>query len=171
MSGQDGRSKRTKSTKQSTMSRVITNMFVPNVFFKWHLWQQRELNIILTKSCFKVVAEGQLTWDNNTESLLTVYKQSSSSSSSSSSCRAINMDIPDPLSPPVPIVHYFRHVLGDTSYIGTVLLYAGSSWSSYRCSSMWRGPQEYIIYELVTTSPAVSRMSGSSNFDSFHDGW
>ena len=31
--------------------------------------------------------------------------------------------------------------------------------------------QEYIIYELVPTSPAVSHMSGSSNFDSFRDRW
>ena len=29
------------------------------------------------------------------------------------------------------------------------------------------GPQEYIADELVSTFPAVSRMSGSSNFDSF----
>ena len=36
---------------------------------------------------------------------------------------------------------------------------------------MWRGPQEYITYEFVPTSPAVSRMSSSSNFDSFRDGW
>ena len=42
------------------------------------------------------------------------------------------------------------------------LLYVGSRWSSCLCSSMWRGPQEYITYELVPTSPAVSRMSGSS---------
>ena len=27
---------------------------------------------------------------------------------------------------------------------------------------MWRGPQEYITYEFVLTSPAVSRMPGSS---------
>ena len=26
-------------------------------------------------------------------------------------------------------------------------------------------------YELVPTSPAVTHMSGSSNFDSFCDGW
>ena len=37
-------------------------------------------------------------------------------------------------------------------------------------ASIWRGPQEYITYELVPTSPAVSRMSASSNFDSFRDG-
>ena len=29
------------------------------------------------------------------------------------------------------------------------------------------GLQEYITYELVPTSPTVSRMSGLSNFDSF----
>ena len=38
-------------------------------------------------------------------------------------------------------------------------------------SAMWRGPQEYITYELVPISPAVSRVSGSSNFDSFRDEW
>ena len=36
---------------------------------------------------------------------------------------------------------------------------------------LWRGPQEYTTYELVPTSPAMTRMSGSSNFDSFRDGW
>ena len=49
------------------------------------------------------------------------------------------------------------------------LLYVGSCWSSCLCLSMWRGPQEYITYESVLTSPAVSHMSGSSNFDSFRD--
>ena len=82
--------------------------------------------------------------------------------SSSLSCRAISTDIPDPLSPPLPIVHCFRQVLRTTSRIGTELLYVGSSWSSCLCTSMWRGPQEYIIYELVPTSPAVSGVSGSS---------
>ena len=33
-----------------------------------------------------------------------------------------------------------------------------------------KGPQEYITHKLVPTSPTVSRMSGSSNFDSFRDG-
>ena len=36
---------------------------------------------------------------------------------------------------------------------------------------MWRGPHKYITYEFVLTSPAVTCMSGSSNFDSFCDGW
>ena len=75
------------------------------------------------------------------------------------------MDIPNPLSPPLPIVLYFRQVLR------TELLYVGSSWSSCLCMSMRRGPQEYITYALVLTSPAVSCMSGSSNFDIFRDGW
>ena len=39
------------------------------------------------------------------------------------------------------------------------------------CLSIGRGSQEYITYELVPTSLAASRMSGSSNFESFHDGW
>ena len=83
----------------------------------------------------------------------------------------ISTDIPDPLSPPLPIVHCFRQVLRATSCIGTELLYVCSSRLSYLCMSIWRGPQEYITYELVPTSPAASHMSGSSNFDSLHDGW
>ncbi len=54
---------------------------------------------------------------------------------------------------------------------GYILLYVCSSWSSYLCSSMWRGPLEYVTSEFVPTSPAVSRMSGSSNLDGFRDGW
>ena len=60
---------------------------------------------------------------------------------------------------PFSIVHCFRQVFMATSRIGTELLYVGSS-----CSSMWRGPQEYVTYEFVPTSPKVPRMSGSSNF-------
>ena len=88
-----------------------------------------------------------------------------------SSCHAISMDIPDPLSPPLPIVHCFRQVFRTRSRIGTELMYVGSSWSSCLFLSMWRGPQEYITYELVPTSPAVFCMSGFSNFNSFRDGW
>ena len=68
------------------------------------------------------------------------------------------------------IDHRFWQVFKATSCIGTELLYVGSSWSSYLCSSMWRDPQEYIIYKFVLISPAVPRMSGSSNLDSFRDG-
>ena len=69
------------------------------------------------------------------------------------------------------LIHYFQEVFQATSYIGTELLYISSSWSSNFCSSMWRGPQEYISYKFVLTSSAVSRMSDSSNLDSFCDGW
>ena len=93
------------------------------------------------------------------------------SSSSSSSRHAISMDILDPLSPPLSIVHCFWQVLRATSRIGTELLYVDSSWLSCLCSSMWRGPQVYITYKLIPTSPAVSCMSGLSNLDSFCDGW
>ena len=45
-----------------------------------------------------------------------------------------------------------------------------SSWSSCLCLAICGGPLEYITYELVLASPAVSCMSGSSNLDSFRDG-
>ena len=76
----------------------------------------------------------------------------------------INMDIPDPLSAPLPIVHCFRYVFGATSRIGTELLLVGSS-----CPC--EGVLEKITYELVPTSAPVFRMSSSSNLDSFRDGW
>ena len=62
-----------------------------------------------------------------------------STSSSSSSCCTISMNIPDPLLPPLPIVHSFWQVFWATSHIGTELLYVGLSWSSCLCSSMWKG--------------------------------
>ena len=33
------------------------------------------------------------------------------------------------------------------------------------------GPQEYITYELILASPAVSGMSGSSSLETFRDRW
>ena len=85
-----------------------------------------------------------------------------------SSCHAASMDLPDPLLPPVPIVHCSQEIFQAISCIGTELLYIGSSWSSCLWSFMWRSLQEYIAYEFVLTSPAVSGMFGSSNFC---DGW
>ena len=41
--------------------------------------------------------------------------------------------------------------------------------SSCFCTAMCRGPWEYISYEFVPASPAVSCMSGSSNLNSFLD--
>ena len=91
--------------------------------------------------------------------------------SSLSSFHAISTDIPDPFLPPFSINHCFPQVFKAISSIGTKLLYVGSSLSSWLCSSMWRGPPEYVTHELTLTSLAVSRMSRSSNFDSFRDGW
>ena len=80
-------------------------------------------------------------------------------------------DLPDSLSPPVSIVHRSLEVFQTTSCIGTELLYIGSSRSSSLWLSMGRGPLEFIAYEFVLTSPVVSHVPGSSNLDSFHDGW
>ena len=90
--------------------------------------------------------------------------------SSSSSCQTVSTDIFGPLSPPLPIVHCFWQVFRATSSTFTKLLYVCSSWTSCHRSSMWKGPQGYITYEHVSTSPAVFRISGSSNFHTFHDG-
>ena len=50
--------------------------------------------------------------------------------SSTSSFRAASTDFPDPLSPPVSIIHCSRRVLQATSSIGRELLCVGFSWSS-----------------------------------------
>ena len=84
------------------------------------------------------------------------------------SWRAISTDLPDILSPTVSIVHRSWEVFRASFCIGSEL-YIGTCWSSCLCSSMWRGPQEYIDYEFVLTSPAVSCMSALSNLDSFRD--
>ena len=89
--------------------------------------------------------------------------------SSSSSCRATSTDIPDPLSPLLPIIHRFWQVFRVASRILTQLLYVCSSWSSCFCLVICGGPQEYITDEFVLASPAVSCVSGSSNLYSFRD--
>ena len=53
--------------------------------------------------------------------------------SSSSSCRAASTDIPDPLSPLLPIIHRLWQVFRATSRILTELLYVCSSWLSFFC--------------------------------------
>ena len=53
--------------------------------------------------------------------------------SSSSSDHATSMDIPDPLSPLLPIIHHLWQVFRTTSHILTELLYVCSSWSSCFC--------------------------------------
>ena len=46
---------------------------------------------------------------------------------------------------------------------------AGRPAFAHSCEGVNRST--YITYVLVPTSPAVSRMSGLSNLDSFRDGW
>ena len=90
----------------------------------------------------------------------------SSTASSSSSCHAASTDIPDPLSPSVCIVHCSP---GGTARYNLYHRAVVDSWSFNVCSSMFRDPLKYITYEIVLTPPAVSRMSGLSNLDSFRD--
>ena len=61
-------------------------------------------------------------------------------SSSSSSCHAASTDIPDPLSPLLPIVHRLWQVFRATSRILTELLNVCSSWPSCFCSAICGGP-------------------------------
>ena len=97
-----------------------------------------------------VLTEQQFWW------ILSYFIWDNSSIASSSSCHATSTDTFDPLSPPHPIVHCFLQVLRATSRICTELLYECLSWSPCLCTSKRRGPQEYITYELVPTSPAVA---------------
>ena len=60
-------------------------------------------------------------------------------SSSSSFCRAASMDISDPLSPLLSIIHHFWQVVRATSRIHTELLYVGSSWSPCFCIGHVKG--------------------------------
>ena len=62
------------------------------------------------------------------------------SSSSSSSYRAGSTDIPDPLSPLLPIVHRPRQVFRTTSCILTQLLNVRSCWSSCFCAAVCGDP-------------------------------
>ena len=89
--------------------------------------------------------------------------------SSSSSCPAISTDISDPISPHLPIDHCFWQVLKATSRI--VAAVCRFELNVLPLLVHVRGSTEIITYELVPTSPAVSCMSGSSNFDCFRDGW
>ena len=67
----------------------------------------------------------------------------------SSSCRAASTDLPDPLLPPVSIIHCSQDVFNAIYSIDTELLYRGSSWSSCLCSSEWRGPLFWIQYFIL----------------------
>ena len=72
--------------------------------------------------------------------------------------RAASTDFPDPLSQPVSIVHRSQQVIKATSLTAQgycILLLAGRP----TFARPWGGPLEYIAYELVLTSLAVSCMS------------
>ena len=86
--------------------------------------------------------------------------------SSSSWCHAISTDIPDSLSR-----HSSLSSIASDRSSGLHPVSAQSCRLVLVILSLWRGPQEYITYELVLTSPAVSHISSLSNFDSFRDGW
>ena len=77
-------------------------------------------------------------------------------SSALSSCRIASTDLPGSHSLPFPITYRFRQIFQTTNCIGTEQLFIGSSWLSNLCSSMCTGPQEFIAYEFVSTSMAVS---------------
>ena len=59
--------------------------------------------------------------------------------SSSSSCCTASTDLPDPLSPPISIVHRFRELFRATSCIGIELLYIASS-----CCPVFARPREGV---------------------------
>ena len=147
----DGFSHKRKSFKIYP-NRISHFIYVLNAKGNWILCIQEKMNVCLSHVESVTTNNHQAYW-------------------SSTSCHTTITDLPDPISPPIFIIHQSREAFKAISCIGTELLYIDSSWLSCFCSSMWRGPLEYIAYEFVLTSPAVSRMSGSSNFDSFCDGW
>ena len=77
----------------------------------------------------------------------------------SSSFRAANTDIPDPLSPLLPIVHRHWQVFRATFSILTELLYVCSSWPSCFCSAICGGPLEYINTRLTKAWTAIDKLS------------
>ena len=107
--------------------------------------------------CLKNIVLEKLTISRNAIDLLNCYIQnfftltkklfpwkhfqfSSVTRISSSSCRAASTDIPDPLSPLLPIIHRLRQVFRVTSCVLTLLLYVSSSWSSCFCTAICGGP-------------------------------
>ena len=128
------------------------------VYIYIYFFKKKQKPITLGLWIYFLTPNSGLTGSNNT---IYIYI------SSSSSWRAASTDFPDPLLPLVPIVHCSRQVFSATSCISTKLLYIGSSWFLYPCSSMRGGPQEYIVYDLSLTSPAVSCISCSYNFAGF----
>ena len=71
----------------------------------------------------------------------------------SSSCHAISMDIPDSLSPPLPIVHCFWQVFRATSHIGTELLYVRAGFAR-PCKGVCRSTSLTSLSLLLQQCPA-----------------
>ena len=63
------------------------------------------------------------------------------------------------LPPLVPIIPRSRQVFYATSCLSSEPLQITSSSSLIAFSTVWMGPQEYIVYEFTFTSSAVPRMS------------
>ena len=72
---------------------------------------------------------------------------------SSSSCRAASTDIPDPLSPRLPIIHRLWQVFGVTSRIITQLLYVCSSWSGEEAKRQSYKNVKSNIEHLLAATP------------------
>ena len=85
---------------------------------------------------------------------------------SSSSWRTASTDFPDPLSPLVPIIHRSRQVFQATTCISTELLQIGRPTFTRPCEEVHRSTS---LMSSSLISPAVSRISGLSNFDGFRD--
>ena len=76
-------------------------------------------------------------------------------SSSSSSCRAISTDIPDPLSPPLPIIYGFRQVLRATSFIYTEVQ-AGRPAFARPCEGVYRSSS--LMSKKPTSNNIICRL-------------
>ena len=77
-------------------------------------------------------------------------------SSSSSSCCAISTNIPDPFSPPLPIIHCFLQVLRTISRIYTELLYAQAGHPAFaqQCEGLLTSTSLMSLSLLLQQCPA-----------------
>ena len=81
--------------------------------------------------------------------------------SSSSSCRATSTDIPDPLSPPLPIIHRFWQVFRSTSRIAAVCMFSSWEASSRTAGVLW-GVAARTCSILLSTFLCNCRLASSS---------
>ena len=69
----------------------------------------------------------------------------------------------------VSIFHLFRQAFSTTSCVCNEMFQQSSYWSSYTCSSVWRGLLKNVSYVFVLTSPAMSRMFCQSYLNNFRN--